>query len=748
MLPFLLFLFFHLCSVVSELTCIGCPQGFFYDGFNNSVGICRRCPTSTTTFPFQNVTTAAECSCNATFTNVSSSCMLCELGTFKSEIGNFSCTNCPLNSNTLRVGQFDVGDCLCNPGFEERDLFTCDACVPGQFKSHLGDEACTFCPVDTFCADFATNEPTPCFDNSESAEASTHFFDCMCKPGFVYTLDAFQDDELSCVQCEAGKFNERFNQSACLNCSVNTFNPTNGASNQSSCLNCPANSASLSGSTTIEACICDLGFSGRPGEVCEACEQGKYLDDLNIYACKLCPANTFNENLASIDLAFCITCGNNKTSLSGSGSEFDCVCDAGFDFVRGESRYECNLCTEGKFSNTINTSTCGLCSTGTYNTYLGQTVCVQCADGFYSDNAGSHVCTACEPGKYQNTSVFNVKSFPCTLCPDHSTHELNNSTDINDCTCNAGFFDSFADNGIFVGCEECTPGYYCPGKGQRLLCPLNHFSEAGASQCTKCAANSFGGQIVSFTECLCLAGTEGPYHDQCEFCVPGKVQPNNFTGVPCEPCAVGQYQPNSGQLECITCPADSSTFDLGAIERTECTCNPQFHGPDGGDCVLCDEQTYCPGGSEFQNCPSFTSSKIGSHLITNCSCIPGYIASTLGVECSLCPNNFYCPGGLLQLPCSNFSNSPRGSSDITACMCQKGLWRGCIQSENGSFVNQDGACSINYHDSCFSCGEDVICINNTLLHCPDFSTSPTGSSHHSDCTCIDGYYAQTSINHH
>ena len=43
---------------------------------------------------------------------------------------------------------------------------------------------------------------------------------------------------------------------------------------------------------------------------------------------------------------------------------------------------------------------------------------------------------------------------------------------------------------------------------------------------------------------------------------------------------------------------------------------------------------------------------------------------------------------------------------------------------------------------CFQCGPNDICVNDTLLHCPEFSTSLAGSTLPQHCICDDGYYSK------
>lgn len=838
-------------KIAAELSCIGCPQGFWYHGYNYSAGQCRNCPKNFTTFENQNASSPYECSCNSTFFNVSDFCVSCSFHTFKSDIGNFSCTNCPANSATLQEGSFDIHDCLCNPGFAgDETEHECFECNKGKFKSTVSDALCDICPPNTFCPRRQMIEPNRCASNSSSLAGSDYFFDCACNVGFHYDLSNCIPDstpstfttvsvnedgapyfvldqimiltigqevtvdwsatadthpfalsttsaapyelpgddivtqnidttaktttltvhsadtslyymcqfghgfqgvkvnirpllsqcDLECTQCAEGKYNDIVNQSSCISCPNNTFNPHQARSNLSDCLACPANSASPPESIAIETCICNLGYAGNPGEECIECAPGTYLDSLHIYECLKCPANTFNELFAQVAPSSCLACGHNKTSITGSGSEFACVCDPGFEFERRDHRFDCHKCAVGKFSNVSNTSSCAACGTGTFNDDIAKTVCLQCADGKYSDIVGQTACVSCEAGKYQDTSVPNVKSYQCTFCPENSFHNFTQSILINDCTCNAGYRDIYV-SGAFDSCALCEPGSFCPGEGQQFLCDKNHFSQAGATSCTQCHPNSHGGQIVNYTECLCLAGTEGRHHDDCTLCLPGTVQPTNFSGLPCQDCARGFYQELPGKLECNSCSPNSNTDSTGSDDVRDCKCMQSFFGPDGDVCRECPANFYCPGGNVINECPLFTLSENKSFHIRNCTCRPGFTAPINGVQCSACPRNFYCPGGTAQIACSNNSHSKAGSKQVEACICNAGLWRGCIQASNGTFLNQNGLCTIQYELGCVACGEDVICINNTLEHCPAFSTSLPKSSEPDDCVCDDGFYA-------
>ena len=149
--------------------------------------------------------------------------------------------------------------------------------------------------------------------------------------------------------------------------------------------------------------------------------------------------------------------------------------------------------------------------------------------------------------------------------------------------------------------------------------------------------------------------------------------------------------------------------------------------------------------STLQPCRANSTSLSGSSSGSDCKCVSGYYSQTPGGTCFKCPSNSYCPGDQVVETCASNSSSVAGARDIEACMCDPGQWRGCIllQDGSGNAVDTTGeACVIDYTQACTDCGEDVICLNNTLLHCPEHSEAPTGSHDAEACICVDGYFNQ------
>ena len=313
-------------------------------------------------------------------------------------------------------------------------------------------------------------------------------------------------------------------------------------------------------------------------------------------------------------------------------------------------------------------------------------------------------------------------------------------------------------------CELCKASFYCPSEGSSFPCQDNHFSVQGVTiACTECAIHSQGvsiGPLDGPARCVCNPGAEGTFHDDCTLCSVGKIQPLDYTfdsidgtltteyapALNCTACAVNTYQDETGQTVCNTCTADSSTVGTGQDADTDCICNAGFVGPNGGACNSCPPGFYCPGGNQQVPCRLHSTSLSEASSQSQCSCIPGYYSLTDESECLKCQTNTYCPGGKAVVPCSDHSLSQAGSDSNLDCSCEPGYWRGCILVQSGihagEYLDSTGTtCVINWQLPCFECGEDVICRNNTLLHCPEHSSSDQGSHTDLHCVCDQGYYA-------
>jgi hypothetical protein len=346
---------------------------------------------------------------------------------------------------------------------------------------------------------------------------------------------------------------------------------------------------------------------------------------------------------------------------------------------------------------------------------------------------------------------------------------------VDDCVCAGGFYKDTSGAGYEPGdvfeCAVCTAASSCPGNNSRLACGANEYAEAGASVCVSCPANSQGVLavgLVAETQCQCAPGFEGAYGSGCAACVLGEFQGLDYTydsadaalrgvvdaallelGLPgvsafavaCEACAEGTFSSAPAQSVCSSCAANSSA-PAGSDAGTDCECVAGFYGPDGGPCALCPAGSFCVGGlEEAQACRLHSTSAAGASSESGCACVPGFFSVAADGVCQKCPVGSSCPGGLAVEACAANSTSPAGAAAASACTCAPGHWRGCTPVEGGGAVDANNeACEIDFLLPCVECGEDVVCLNNTLLHCPEHSEAPAGSSHSEDCVCEGGYF--------
>lgn len=753
-----------------ELTCIACTSGYYLD--HESI-TCRHCPANMSTFTNTNATRATDCMCEAGLFNSTEACVPCSLGTFKTLLANTTCTQCMPNANTTNTGNVDPAQCLCNPGFTvtsaKSPSESCISCSPGSFKDWLGDETCTACPANSYCPRKSIT-PTPCPANSISSSLAGSVYDCTCMPGFHHHFTHSEPPSLVCVPCETGTYTEAYNTTTCDKCHSNSFFNRTGASSITDCVQCPENSVSEPGSSNITQCFCVLGYAGMPGDACVACAPGFFRDDPTQYICTACGPDTYNGLYSRNQSLDCLQCPPDQTSPSGSDAELDCVCREGrYATISADgSRWVCHLCAPGTFQNQINASSCTECPPGTASSVAGanhSTTCAPCNSGYHAIQPAATQCSACTPGEWQNLADPAWRSSPCEPCPGNSTHSLTASTNIHDCVCSTGFV-KYSSADVSNRCERCRPGSFCPGNGTQVACSYNSWSPGGVfpGPCVQCAALSRAindGNTVGRHQCQCVPGSEGAYDSECALCVPGKFQPLNYTypdgadfvadmdvavATACRPCPIGSYSDAAGAYACKSCPVHSNA-SVGTDALTGCVCVPGYYGPDGGPCEGCPADSFCLGGVAATQCRPHSKSPPLSSAPADCKCDPGYYSSASNITCRKCPAGFYCHGDQHIEACAANSSSLAGASAASACTCAPGMWRECIlQHATGVYLNSNGQpCVIEWLAECVACGENNICIENTLLHCPMHSTSPVGSSDQHDCVCDDGYY---NIFHH
>jgi len=243
--------------------------------------------------------------------------------------------------------------------------------------------------------------------------------------------------------------------------------------------------------------------------------------------------------------------------------------------------------------------------------------CVPCPPGTYYDLAGGKKCTKCPIGHYNSESA----RLACNKCPiiqdKEGVTESEGATSDRECKemCEAGhYLDQFTEL-----CLPCGHGRYQENKG-KFGCDL---CEVGKTTRTKnalskdeCRDDCPDGQQLSFTgECeTCPVGTYRTQglHRGCQNCQSGRtsLRPGstseadcsvpvcvagqflNATDNQCQACPIGTFQPEEQQTQCIECPANTSTDDVGIVGNVGATSRKQCTNPCTKE-QLCDKNAHC-----------------------------------------------------------------------------------------------------------------------------------------------------------
>ena len=154
----------------------------------------------------------------------------------------------------------------------------------------------------------------------------------------------------------------------------------------------------------------------------------------------------------------------------------------------------------------------------------------------------------------------------------------------------------------------CNAGWTGNSGGSCSPCAADEFKSApGSAACSQCPLAS--DSLVSSTHCVCdgnavFSGADG---GQCKQCVAGKYKkPVGSIPSDCADCGVGKYSSLVGASTadtCIPCPTGSNA-SLGSDKQTDCTCKPEWHGPNGGPCTVCAPGNYKanPGNGTCRPC--------------------------------------------------------------------------------------------------------------------------------------------------
>jgi len=670
--------------------------------------------------------------------NGSAPCSLCLQGKYSTETGETSeatCSACPAHTYS-GSGSSDMTNCTCNMGYTGPDGLACVACVAGTYKDVNGSSACSLCQQGKYSTGLGEVAELVCSDcpaSSSSAEGSDRLVNCSCIAGYSGL------DGQACIACVPGKYKQASGPSDCLLCGAGKYSTGSGADDESLCLGCPFGSSSVEGSSVLENCACNAGYTGSNGQVCSVCLAGKHKAAVGPSDCLPCVAGTWSAELGKTD-EVCTSCPDDSISAESSSEKTGCLCNMGYS---GPDGGPCDACEPGTFKPVKGSDTCDVCSAGFYSELAAARACTSCPNnswtaveasslqedclcnaGFTGQNGGD--CVVCEAGKAKKDAgsaacdecladQFSATGATnCTNCPANSVAPAL-STVVTACQCSPGHFGSaggpceecaagtYTDTANNIACSECGAGTYqnSTKATECLVCRPDTFATGNASiVCLPCNTECLAGQFRA-TECttsadtICVECPNGTYStagtnpdvSSCR-CQAGSVGP---AGGPCEYCPPDTYSNGSS---CAACPVHSAA-DQGASSRLACTCQAGYSGPDGGDCKACaaGKFKHLPGPLGCEACPTGTySSKIGA--VTAATCVA-------------CPSN---------------SLSPLASAGANLCLCNAGYAPAgstCSACAAGTYKQAVGT------DSCTACGQA--------------STSDAASVLSSQCVCNTGY---------
>ena len=727
--------------------CIVCPAGKFKAETGH--GPCKDCAAGKYNAKY-GATHCEHCphhSSSASASRSPSSC-LCSMGytgAIASDVQRLAHLYSNFSNNSSQIGIHNVSYLESWAPFPVLSG-SCDACVEGKFKATNGSAACQDCGAGQYSAVAGSAICVPCPRGTYSASyGSTH---CVSCPAGKFKAEAGRHN---CTNCPAGKFstspallgsvNASASRASCALCAAGKYSNETGATNVSvckecsahshssagsnSCIPCPAFSQAPRGSGEITDCSCQQGYTGPDGNTCAACSPGKFKSTNGSAACGRCDMGTYSLEGKSA----CTTCPLGTVSGFGSTSESMCTHDAVEVVVT--SKIEANLSTFQLLQHSILISSArmlGLHQSAVeivpqsvrefpkategilrrlFTSSSDQNVTVfdlhvtvpgaaveetirllqqnlthyLAASGLPSTTvmgikrgcgAGrtqiGMLCSDCAHGFYK-TAADNSSCLPCPL---HSNTAGRKTFLVEQCACNAGFY-STGKLHANASCLECGLGYFCTGNQSRSPCAEGTYGNetmlASPSSCQPCPPNtsSFTSSFEKANCTLCDKGYEGSAGANftgCKACAAGFYKAVVADGLNCTSCLAGTYlnKTASRRNECVSCPSGSSSRRASPLV-TNCSCNHGYTGPDGAECSAC-------AAGKFKD-------RSGPSMCENC--VAGKYALQAASLCTMCPNNTFsaavaAPSLDACQSCPQFSLSQEGSENLHDCICFAGRY--------------------------------------------------------------------------
>ena len=528
----------------------------------------------------------------------------------------------------------------------------------------------------------------------------------------------------------------------------------------STCSLCPAGKySSLTSAVSVDDCVgCDAGTystaQGAPtSTTCTACGSGKY-----------------STTVGGSAVGVCQTCPAYSNSVTGSPSQSNCVCNAGYS---GSNGGPCTACTAGVWCLNGKQNQCPLnsnspalssllsqclCIPGYYGDAMlptpdSATVCQLCKENHFCPGGAVNYTEMCKDGKYSLPGSDDVGD---CRCPDNAVSRQMSSQS-KECVCDSGFYKMYTPQAAIGGwrCEACKPGEFCYDNANKTCPPFSvslgvaksvldcyckpGFANASvpteAELCVDCPANYYCEGKGAKTRCVtnAVSPVQSPDSTRC-FCDWGWKGVENSA---CVACASPTYCYTGLQAQC----SEGTYSEPLSWDRTNCSCIPGRWGPRGGPCIKCAAGKY----NLIPGC-------VACDAVTDTDCVKCEVGTSSSVEgrdttCDACPNGTYSglvPGATVCTPCPNGTYSLGRAGACTKCPL--GWWAAegsvkCTPCPQDTYLNLEGQGDVS---SCIPCPEGTV---SARLGNPDpaCSACPPGTYQMNGvCTaCPAGSYSKS-----
>ncbi|XP_078615554.1 sushi, von Willebrand factor type A, EGF and pentraxin domain-containing protein 1-like isoform X2 [Branchiostoma floridae x Branchiostoma japonicum] len=443
-------------------------------------------------------------------------------------------------------------------GIRDLDTEAVLSCYRGQI---LKEDFCVSCPVGTYYTDVsgeATCDVCP-VGSYQDEEGQT---ECIrCEPGF-FTAGNNSKNATDCRnQCQPGTFSET-GLETCMFCPKGTYQNKQGATE---CIPCEEGTTTGDvGTVDKEDCSgsCVPGSFSRTGtDPCDLCPVGTFQPGHGQTDCLFCPLGLGTDAVGSETSSDCVDtdyCQSSPCQNGGSctmqGSEFNCLCPAGF---------EGDMCD-------VNVNECASLPCYSLATCLDRVNGYEC------------VCPSGWTGEQCDVNIDECAPAPC----------LNGATCVDE------------DNGFLCLCADGYSGTFCEVN-------IDDCSDSPCNDTAVCV------DLVDTFKCLCQDGYTGKYCEvdinDCEAqpCQNGGKCTDEVGRYTCQcpPGFVG-YNCELNVNECASNPCLNRAYCEDKVNSYQCHCAPAFGGTHCEDELSADFDLKFPKGILSE----FTSARIDKDL--------------------------------------------------------------------------------------------------------------------------------------